>query len=58
MTQPGVSRCIARLEREFDAARHTADTARSGRAGPLRIAAGPVWLDAVLPRAIARFRYR
>ena len=88
MTQPGVSRFLARLEREFgaalfertttgvrptplgaalaeparailrgfDAARDAAGAARAGRAGPFRITAGPVWLDAVLPRAIARFR--
>ena len=85
MTQPGVSRFLARLEREFGAAlfertttgvRPTAlgaalaeparsilrgfdaarDAARAGRAGPFRITAGPVWLDTVLPRAIARFR--
>ena len=88
MTQPGVSRFLARIEREFgaalfertttgvrptalgaalaepartilrgfDAARDTAGAARAGRAGPFRITACPVWLDAVLPHAIARFR--
>ena len=88
MTQPGVSRFLARIEREFgaalfertttgvrptalgaalaepartilrgfDAARDAAGAARAGREGPFRITAGPVWLDTVLPRAIARFR--
>ena len=88
MTQPGVSRFIARVERAFgaalfertttgvrptalgaalaeparailrgfDAARDAAGAARAGRRGPFRITAGPVWLEVVLPRAIARFR--
>ena len=88
MTQPGVSRFLARLEREFgaalfertttgvhpsalgatlaepartilpgfDAARDAAGAAHAGHEGPFRITACPVWFDAVLPRAIARFR--
>ena len=88
MTQPALSRVVARLERdlgarlfertatgmrptalgaalaeparrilrEFGAAEATAEAARSGRTGPLRVTAGPVWVDAIVPPAIARFR--
>ena len=88
MTQPALSRVLARLERdlgarlfertttgmrptfigaalaeparrilrEFGTAEETAEAARGGRTGPLRVTAGPVWVDAIVPPAIARFR--
>ena len=45
-----------RILREFGTAEATAEAARSGRTGPLRVTAGPVWVDAIVPPAIARFR--
>ena len=88
ITQPALSRVIARLERQFggrlfermptgvrltplgsvvaDLARHILfeiETAEervnatlAGRTGSLRITAGPMWMQAILPDAIARFR--
>ena len=88
MIQPGLSRVLARLERdlgarlferiatgmrptalgaalagparhilrEFAAAERAAEAIRDGRGAPRRVTAGPVWVDAVLPRAIARLR--
>ena len=87
ITQPALSRVIARIERrfgarlfertpdgarltalgaaateparrilrEFEAADETFDAARSGRSGIFRVTAVPMWSDAVLPQAIARF---
>ena len=44
-----------RLLREFEAADQALDAARSGRTAIFRVTANPVWSDAVLPQAIARF---
>ena len=87
MTQPALSRVIARLEaqlegrlferlptgmrltplgvmaadlarhvlREIEAAEETIDATVSGRAGSFRVTAGPMWMQAVLPAAVARF---
>ncbi len=87
MTQPALTRVIARLERQFgarlfertpagvrltalgatmaelarpllrdfEAARTTLAAVRSGRTGRFHVTANPVWLEAVLPEAIARF---
>ena len=89
ITQPALSRVIARLEeeldgplferiprgvrltplgvvaadlarhilREMEAAKETIDSAVSGRTGSFRVTAGPVWMQAVLPGAIARFHH-
>ena len=88
ITQPALSRVVARLERQFggrlfermptgvrltplgvvvaDLARHILfeieaaeeriNATLAGRTGSLRITAGPMWMQAVLPAAIARFR--
>ena len=88
ITQPALSRVIARLERQFggrlfermptgvrltplgsvvaDLARHILfeiETAEervnatlAGRTGSLRVTAGPMWMQAILPDVIARFR--
>lgn len=88
ITQPALSRVIARLERQFggrlferlpkgvrltplgavvadlarhilyeiDAAEEKVNATISGRTGCLRVTAGPVWMRAVLPRAVARFQ--
>ena len=87
MTQPALTRVIARLEhqfggrlferlpvgvrltalgatvagfarrilREFQAADDTLAAARAGRTGRFRVTAGPIWSEAVLTEAIARF---
>ena len=87
ITQPALSRVVARLERQFggrlfdrmstgvrltplgtvaaNLARHILDEIEvaeekisatlSGRTGSLRVTAGPMWMRAVLPTAIARF---
>ncbi|MDE0406973.1 MAG: LysR family transcriptional regulator [Alphaproteobacteria bacterium] len=87
MTQPALSRAIARLENSFggklferlptgvrltefgatvaEQARHilgemetaegTIKSALTGHANGLRITAGPTWMQAVLPEAVARF---
>ena len=87
MTQPALSRAIARLEaafggklferfptgvrltefgvlvaeqarhilREIDAAESRVEAALSHRTSSLRVTAGPVWMQAVLPTAVARF---
>ena len=44
-----------RLLREYEAADQALDAARSGRTVTFRVTANPVWSDAVLPQAIARF---
>ena len=49
-TVPGPARTV------LGTAEATAEAARSGRTGPLRVTAGPVWVDAIVPPAIARFR--
>ena len=88
ITQPALSRVVARLERQFggrlfermptgvrltplgvvvaDLARHILfeieaaeeriNATLAGRTGSLRITAGPMWMQAILPAAIARFR--
>ncbi len=88
ITQPALSRVVARLERQFggrlfermptgvrltplgsvvaDLARHIlfeiesaeerVNATLAGRTGSLRITAGPMWMQAILPDAIARFR--
>ena len=43
------------LLREMEAAEEKIDAAVSGRTGSFRITAGPVWMQAVLPGAVARF---
>ena len=43
------------LLREIEAAEETVHAAVSGRTGRLRVTAGPVWMHAVLPAAVARF---
>lgn len=87
ITQPALTRVIARIERrfgarlfertpegvrlttlgvaaaaharrildEFEAADETFDAARAGRTGTFRVTAVPMWIDAVLPPAMARF---
>ena len=87
ITQPALSRVVARLERQFggrlfermhtgvrltplgtvvcDLARHIlyeieaaeekVNATLAGRTGSLRVTAGPMWMRAVLPAAIARF---
>ena len=87
ITQPALSRVVARLERQFggrlfdrmstgvrltplgavvaDLARHILyeieiaeekiSATLSGRTGCLRVTAGPMWMGAILPDAIARF---
>ena len=87
MTQPALSRAIARLENSFggklferlptgvrltefgatvaeqarhilgemDAAEGTIKSALTGHANGLRVTAGPTWMQAVLPEAVARF---
>ena len=86
ITQPALTRVIARLEeqfggrlfdrlpggvrltalggtvaeltrgilREIEMAEERIGAARSGRTGRLRVTAGPVWIETVLPEAIAR----
>ena len=88
ITQPALSRVVARLERQFggrlfermhtgvrptplgnvvaDLARHIlyeieaaeekVSATLSGRTGSLRVTAGPMWMRAVIPAAIAKFR--
>ena len=41
--------------REIEAAEETIDSAVSGRTGSFRVTAGPVWMQTVLPAAIAKF---
>ena len=87
VTQPALSRVVARLERQFggrlferlpkgvrltplgavvaelarhilyeiDAAEEKINATLSGRTGSLRVTAGPMWMGAVIPAAIARF---
>ena len=87
MTQPALTRVVARLEkrlgaqlfertstgvrltplgdtlvqparrvlRELESADATVDAARSGRTGRFRVTADPVWTQAVLTQAVARF---
>ena len=87
MTQPALTRVVARLERQFggrlfertpngvhltalgdtvakharhilreiDAAEERVNAARLGRTGSFSVTAAPMWADAVLPEAIARF---
>ena len=87
ITQPALTRIIARIERrfgaqlfertpggarltalgaaaaaharrildEFEAADETFDAAHAGRSGTFRVTAVPVWIDTVLPQAMARF---
>ena len=44
-----------RILREIEAAESILDAARSGRTGNFRITASPVWIETVLPAALARF---
>ena len=50
-----VSELARPLLREFAVAEERLDAARSGRTGTFRVTAGPMWTDAVLPHAAARF---
>ena len=50
-----VSELARPLLREFATAEERLDAARSGRTGTFRVTAGPMWTDAVMPHAAARF---
>ena len=50
-----VSDLARHIVREIEAAEDRVNAAVSGRVGCFRITAGPVWMQAVLPAAIARF---
>ena len=49
------SRAQTAILDEFEAADETFDAARAGRTGTFRVTAVPMWIDAVLPPAMARF---
>ena len=49
---------VRHVLREIVAAEEKIVEARSGRAGSFRVTNGPVWMEAVLPAAIARFQDR